>query len=135
MLMLSNGLTTQRSNLESAFSTPDLTLLDSLLTDHVVWSTPSQSPWLGRHQVLERIAEFFEHHRYVLRYVFSQVDSNGTRAVDRTNYESWVDTTPVAGGEPHRGSAIIVWTREDDWSIEAYLDVGAVLFGPDQPSR
>lgn len=133
--MLSIDLTTQRSNLESAFSIPDLTLLGSLLTEHVVWSTPSQPPWMGRHQVLERIAEFFEHHRYVLRYDFSQVDSNGTRAVDRTNYESWVDTTPAAGGQPHRGSAVIVWTREDHWNIEAYIDVGPVLFGPAQPSQ
>lgn len=125
------AITARRSELELAFNTGDLELFDSLITDDVIWATASRPAWVGRAEVRDNIGRFFDDYEYELRFETAQLDTGGTSAVDRTNFESRVlttTTTAAVSPEPHRGSVVMVWERDDEWRVAAYLDLGAKLF-------
>ena len=99
-----------------------------MVTADVIWHAAGQPPWVGRDQVLSSLRRVFDTYDFQVQLTDTRIDSDGARAVERSNFVSRVagDDGPV--GPPHLGSVVLVWMRSDQWRVAAYLDVGATLF-------
>ncbi len=122
------ALEASRALLQAAFNAGDLDTLARLVTDDVIWLAAGQPPWVGRSEVLVRLGGFFERFDYRFELENSRIDSDGLRAVERSNFVSHVTTETGRIGPPHSGSVVLVWVRRPDWRVAAYLDIGGTLF-------